>query len=36
MATQVAVITQSTGAQTFYSTYASARSAANSGDTIQV
>ncbi len=36
MATQVAVITQSTGAQTFYSTYASARTAANSGDTIQI
>ena len=36
MATQVAVITATTGAQTFYSDYASARSAASSGDLIQI
>lgn len=36
MATQEAVITQSTGAQTFDSTYASARTAANAGDLIQI
>jgi hypothetical protein len=36
MATEVAVVTASTGSQTFYSTYASARSAASSGDLIEI
>lgn len=36
MATQVSVITASTGVTTFYSTYAAAWSAASSGDLIQI
>lgn len=36
MDTEVSVVTASTGAQTFYPTYAAARSAASTGDTIQV
>lgn len=36
MDTEVSVVTASTGAQTFYPTYAAARSAASTGDTIQI
>jgi hypothetical protein len=36
MATQVSVVTAASGAVTFYSTYSAARSAASSGDLIQV
>lgn len=36
MATQTSVVTAATGAVTFYSTYASARTAANAGDLIQI
>lgn len=36
MNTEASAVTASTGAQTFYSTYASARSAASTGDTIQI
>ncbi|MBK8981374.1 MAG: hypothetical protein IPM38_03380 [Ignavibacteria bacterium] len=36
MATEVAVITAATGAQTFYSNYAAARTAATAGDKIQI
>lgn len=36
MATEVAVVTASTGVQTFYSTYAAARTAANANDLIQI
>lgn len=36
MNTEASAVTASTGAQTFYPTYASARSAASTGDTIQI
>ncbi|MEO6694283.1 MAG: hypothetical protein ABIY50_09970 [Ignavibacteria bacterium] len=36
MATEVAVINSGSGVQTFYSTYTAARTAANSGDLIQI
>lgn len=36
MATEVAVIAATTGVVTYYSTYAAARSASNSGDTIEI
>lgn len=36
MATQTSVVTAATGAVTFYSTYASTRTAANAGDLIQI
>ncbi|MBL0106958.1 MAG: hypothetical protein IPP52_06660 [Ignavibacteria bacterium] len=36
MDTQTSVVTAATGAVTFYSTYASARTAANAGDLIQI
>ncbi|MCY7360702.1 MAG: hypothetical protein LH629_01330, partial [Ignavibacteria bacterium] len=36
MATQISLVTAATGALTFYSNYASARTASNAGDLIQI